>query len=1263
MGYDTAMALGGGSPAGNPRGGSRGDSARGGQGANERGIGQRTGPFRPFRSFAESERNLFFGRDPELNALGELFAADRPTVLVTGESGIGKTSFLRAAVIPHFSGRGISCLYMGGERLIDDVPVPSPGGGLLVLDDLGTALADLGRVELLVNVLRRVAKQPTIKVVFAIDDQQMHRLHPFERLVGPIGPVGARLRLEGFDEARTADVIERTVLGGGAYFESGLSRIIAEDLCGRGLVSPTAIQVVAGTAVAQQLTTARAYARAGGAEALVFAYLQTAIEEAGGTAAARVLGELAARDSSRSLEELAFVAGRDLAAVQRVIGSLEAAGLAASVDGAYRLSSEWLRAPALAVTGPVRGAQVSSRLELRRALAGSGFVGPATIRRVHRDAGGLRPDETQVLARSVRLSGVVALGALGLGIALVGGSYLRAGRSHYFDRDGHGPGAPVVVRLGKLDSAVTRFPHAPRFHSIVTDTGFAVASLRGPLPEGALSGSWAEELAPALRPLPRAMLGLLSTGDGSRLGDVFEDPASRTAVLDVLAAAGTGTPAEIVFVKRGLEDEAEAVRRHAVTAAVALEWRKPGATGPLLAHAWKDPSGAVRALVVSEVSRLPDAQAVPLFVDALAEDPVTRKAALDAIAARIERTPAAAAALGRALGGPAGKEAGALVQRIIIAGSAGASGGAGAEALSTVLGTVALDATAPEDARLEAMRLLRQTAKPPEGLEAVAGSQRLAAAALPLLARKSPDQALAKLAEAMKGPPVLRAGAAAAIGVLPRTADTPKLLKQLSYDSSVDVRAEATRAQVALGRDALPLLVKDAKQGGPDVEKAAVETLGAFAGKLGWQSAVSALEQAAKGPRPATRKAAIEQLGRLASDRPGPVAAALARLSREKNPQIRADAASGLGDVLERGAKEAVVALRAQGKDPDPQTRRKAAEALGRARGPLQPLAAKALASLADDAEAAVRGEVASSLGQLGAGAQAEGGALVALLGDKDSSVRAAARRAAQVLGPNASRAGAFDKVLLASLPQGSGSDRMEIAVTAGRTGSTATARAALADPDAGVRRAAAENATGTALLPALVGALGDRDAAVRVAAVRGLVGAKAVSQLARAARSTEIEVRIAALEALGELGGAEARKVLEDGLGEAEERVRIAAAHGLGKVGPDAAPALERSLHDAVRGVREAAARGLGSAWQARPLDELARAMQTDDDADVRWAGALAMARRGGGADAAAVSSKLDALVAGGTPATKLSARVTRSYLGHADEMAELVRVLRDGG
>ena len=58
------------------------------------------------------------------------------------------------------------------------------------------------------------------------------------------------------------------------------------------------------------------------------------------------------------------------------------------------------------------------------------------------------------------------------------------------------------------------------------------------------------------------------------------------------------------------------------------------------------------------------------------------------------------------------------------------------------------------------------------------------AMAMPLLARAKPDEAQAKVVEAMKGPTPMRAAAAATIGLLPKTADTPKQLKALEYDSA-----------------------------------------------------------------------------------------------------------------------------------------------------------------------------------------------------------------------------------------------------------------------------------------------------------------------------------------------------------------------------------------------------------------------------------------------------------------------------------------------
>ena len=68
------------------------------------------------------------------------------------------------------------------------------------------------------------------------------------------------------------------------------------------------------------------------------------------------------------------------------------------------------------------------------------------------------------------------------------------------------------------------------------------------------------------------------------------------------------------------------------------------------------------------------------------------------------------------------------------------------------------------------------------------------------------------------------------------------MLKTLQNDSSSEVHAEAVRALPVLGHEALPLLVKEAKGSGAEVERAAVETLGAQAGKLGASSAASVIE-------------------------------------------------------------------------------------------------------------------------------------------------------------------------------------------------------------------------------------------------------------------------------------------------------------------------------------------------------------------------------------------------------------------------------------
>src|SRR5208282_6568687 len=63
-----------------------------------------TGPYRGLEPFDESAAAFFFGREKETRLLAaSLFAS--PLTLVYGASGVGKSSVLRAGVIPHLRGR------------------------------------------------------------------------------------------------------------------------------------------------------------------------------------------------------------------------------------------------------------------------------------------------------------------------------------------------------------------------------------------------------------------------------------------------------------------------------------------------------------------------------------------------------------------------------------------------------------------------------------------------------------------------------------------------------------------------------------------------------------------------------------------------------------------------------------------------------------------------------------------------------------------------------------------------------------------------------------------------------------------------------------------------------------------------------------------------------------------------------------------------------------------------------------------------------
>src|ERR1700750_2241243 len=68
-------------------------------------------PLRGLDPFGEAERDVWYGRESERDAIAKLVIADGFRAgLVYGEPGVGKTSLVRAGLIPHLRDHGVVAL-------------------------------------------------------------------------------------------------------------------------------------------------------------------------------------------------------------------------------------------------------------------------------------------------------------------------------------------------------------------------------------------------------------------------------------------------------------------------------------------------------------------------------------------------------------------------------------------------------------------------------------------------------------------------------------------------------------------------------------------------------------------------------------------------------------------------------------------------------------------------------------------------------------------------------------------------------------------------------------------------------------------------------------------------------------------------------------------------------------------------------------------------------------------------------------------------
>lgn len=1266
------------------------------------GVGT-SGPFRGFVAFDEASADTFYGREPETTRLANLVLGEGArTVALSGEAGVGKTSLLRAGLIPAVQKRGGLAIYLCDYHDLDaeilratgrlgvDLPAGAPdaadrpaeqlarlahqsrGGMVLVLDQLEDVLGADGPASEVATLITRVTEPggARLRLVLAADAGVAPRLSQLRDATGGAGATMTWMSLERLSTEQTTEVLERTALQSGTFFETGLSAVVGADLCRNGACRPLELQLIARAIVELRLTSIRKYERSGGAATLPVAVLQHLCAQAGGRTARQALVEVAQHGDS-SLEALSSRTGIDREILGATLGSLRAQGLLhtrASANGErWTLAHPGLERHVAECALEDRAKAAAARRSLRRRVtSGQRLSLPELIAVKRHLSTGLSSDERLVVARSMRRTVLQIGGAIVVALGVFLSVFMDLRRSYTLGLEpaGSGAAARVVVRLGRSNVSMFRLiPTHPRLGDVIADTGFSAASLvaetaeriaagraTGTLDPGDRSPSvgyaptsgkptaagtparpgatgpghpvpaWLREVLNDLRPVPRGVAkSLLGDPDGiTSLKHAFSDPLARRETLEALAVIGRGRAGEDEILAAALADSAPEIRRRGVAVAAAIDRIQGGGPrGATLRNALADKSLDVRAAVLAETATLPLSEAAGILTVALRDPDLTfRRSAEAATESLAERAPGVACEAVQQVvlssDGGVRRSALTLFERIATRAPAECAG---------ALAQVVSNEQAPEEARVAAMLMLRKAGTPATALRPILekavrpeASPRLRAAALPLYVRLiDPEQAEEIARSEMKGPPAARAAGAAVWGTVamsrPEVASAP--LKSFLYDPSPEVRIEAARSFAYLKRDGIGLAGKAINDPNAEVERAAIESALALAPLNPYQAA-EMLGHAAKTVRPAVRRSVIEALGRMGETRPAAVLPPLARTLKDPDAGARAAAALAFCGISKKNAAAASPYLRVAARDDHHEVRAAAASCLGNLGEGDPKGAAKIAVELAGAVEATVRTAAAESLGRLGANAREIAlPALSKLVADPDRGVRVAAERAF---------------VGAAAVAEG-GRPPATVGFAESRRGveSERALNAALVQGDAAERRVIVSVAAELGLAPVLRQATADGDETVRLDAVRaaGALKPPALDIVRGAVDDRSNAVRAEATRILSSVSGAGAKEVLpifESMLRGGDKSAREAAVIGVGGL-PGAGEAGARLLAEALaqrsEALRTAAARALGHLAEREPevaRPYLERAVR-DPSYDVRTAAipglALAWSRK----------------------------------------------------
>lgn len=1119
-------------------------------------------PLRGLDAFGEAERDVLLGRDRQRDELAQLVTSDVFRAgLLYGEPGIGKTSLLRAGLIPHLRDQGIVALVcddplepsaslatglaaFGIQMNPNETPTAFlaraignavPGQQFLfVIDDVDrTCRTERGTADL-AELFSKVSGRSggRARFLFACASERMHTLAQLERRTGSLFPPSNRIELR-----------RMSLLEAGSVFEAMLSmsavsgdRALIDEVVaylgrdGEGVL-PADLQIAALALSTRNVVTAEALRRTGGPGELAAAWIHDACAAAGNERnGLRLLAELAEGPFGRyEAGALARRISLDPELARHILDTLEARGVV--MRGDFAGTSWSIRHEVLVPR--IRELTASARAAARRAyeLLGSKTSSRdrlrlAELRSLYRESiAPVTPEEQALVKRSLRYYGAIAAVIAAVPIFLLIVIYISMTGRVYFDAQTRAGGDHVVLREGR--AGLSAF-HWMGFGDVVADTGLTRSMVA---PEAwkrieshdlgdtrdALVARLSEIMAPSLA----GVVAYATSGSEQaldRLKKLAKEPEEVVELLDLLRPIGRGGKAETALIEGAIASPSPAVQRAAIMVAAAAARRRPDAYSESLTRALAAANPEVRKIAIAELRSLPPERAQRLVsaalageIDSAAQRDLMVEAAADAAG---ERPPPAAAAAVLNEGSSTDQQknqARAQLRALLLV-----ERGATAEVL------VGLARSAPDPQRAFALELLSELDPLPPALDLVtlaraafeSKSEAIRVAVLPLYARVDADSAVPVLNELLADKKVsrnLKVAAARAWGAL--VVVNPDLarpaLESLLRDDSYEVRAAAAAAYGRIGRPAQEQLIKMVKNERFDVAVGA--GLGLAAGAEEGASASVAVDGIAqlwkqKG-RP--RREAVRIYARLARKKPANVLNFLDAAARATDdPLLHPIGVEGLCNAIAGGSPDARRSLARAADDDSSEVRRLVINCVADGPEPAKNGTAIALRLLKDD-DPLIRATAARILAAgNGNGSKPAADGLVALADDSVRDVRIVAFRGLGAFGGAVGEAAA--PALRRGFDRGDEGEKLVVLRAAKQLGVAELMAHGMADSAAMVRVATVEAAlsAGIAAEATLATALADPEAQVRRAALEQIAANKDKLPLQSIEKALAVTVR-----------------------------------------------------------------------------------------------------------------------------------------------------------